>query len=519
MSDALLSYGLGGARPAAKVERSEPQLFAEAQQCTDAGDLDRAETLLDDLLARRPGHPLTLHELGRVANRRGDAARAAELIRQAIEAAPDIAPFHVNLGNALQRLERYDESIAAFRRAAELQPDFPEAHHNLGLALSATGRHEEAAEAIGRAVAIRPDYARGLNALAAAQRDAGRDAEAIETLHRLRRIDPEDVAAAGALLDLRPASAGDPGIDLLERAAADAGRPLEDRRRAFFALARAYDDLGEFDRAFAAACNGHALVSASGGGGFDVARFRLFVDRTIELLDQDFLAARTAAGAPSAAPVFVVGTPAAGADAVGRAIAAHPSAAGGGEPAWLETVRHRIEAELGAPFPDCAAALTPAGARTHGEDYLTRMAATGGEAERVVDAAPLNFQLLGLVALLLPGARVVHCIRDPRETCLSCFMTDAAGRWRFAADLDLLAGFQKEYERLMEHWRGALPVEMMEVFHDDLQRDAAGEMKALVDFIGLPWDEACTPPAPRRDFDWRNYDRHLGPVLTAFGRD
>jgi hypothetical protein len=111
------------------------------------------------------------------------------------------------------------------------------------------------------------------------------------------------------------------------------------------------------------------------------------------------------------------------------------------------------------------------------------------DAPVVVDKMPHNFMHLGLASVVTPQTRVIHCIRDPIDTCLSCFFQHFAGpHYAFAAQLESLAGFYREYHRLMEHWASVLPVPMMTVRYEDMVKDTEGTSRKLLDFLGLDWD-------------------------------
>ena len=168
--------------------------------------------------------------------------------------------------------------------------------------------------------------------------------------------------------------------------------------------------------------------------------------------------------------------------------------------------------------------------------YLERLRVIGGAAARVCDKQPTNFRRLGLVARLLPGARVVHCVRDPLDTCLSCYFQNFSGAIGFASDLADLGAYFRDYDRLMAHWRRVLPVPIFDLRYEALVDDRERVTRELVAFAGLPWDDAClayerNPRAVRTASDiqvrepiyrssmarWRHYEREIGPLRDALG--
>ena len=151
-------------------------------------------------------------------------------------------------------------------------------------------------------------------------------------------------------------------------------------------------------------------------------------------------------------------------------------------------------------------------------------------ARRVTDKMPFNFQWAGLVHLVLPKARIVHCRRSAIDTCLSIYMTHFSKDWGFASDRGDLAFYYRQYLRLMDHWRAVLPAErFLEVDYEEATAEPEAMARRLVAFAGLAWDEACLAPEKNPDVvrtankwearqpvyrssveRWRRYARWLG---------
>lgn len=168
--------------------------------------------------------------------------------------------------------------------------------------------------------------------------------------------------------------------------------------------------------------------------------------------------------------------------------------------------------------------------------YLDLLDGRFPAAKRVTDKMPQNFLHLGAIALLFPMARVIHCMRDPFDTCLSCYFQDFTGDHPYAYDLGDLGFFYRQYRRLMEHWRKALDLAIFEVNYEDLVRDPQTYGRALVEFCGFKWDKRCLDfhkgerPAATASFQqvrrpiytasvgrWRNYAAYLEPLKRALG--
>jgi len=175
-----------------------------------------------------------------------------------------------------------------------------------------------------------------------------------------------------------------------------------------------------------------------------------------------------------------------------------------------------------------------------GEEHLSELIkeslAAAGEASVLTDKAPLNFRHLGLIALLFPGARIVHCRRDPLDTCLSCFFQNFAKGQEYSFDLAELGRFYRDYRRMMAAWAEILPIEVFDLDYEELVADLEGVGRSLLAYCGLDWHPDCArffetrrpvltasrvqvrrPLYSSSIGKWRRYASHLGPLVEALG--
>jgi hypothetical protein len=180
---------------------------------------------------------------------------------------------------------------------------------------------------------------------------------------------------------------------------------------------------------------------------------------------------------------------------------------GAGERTELSRVVSGLQSQRigAAPFPEAFWTVPDDLLRQMGADYLAALATLGGGAERIVDKLPANFAFAGLVRLILPNARIIHVMRDPVDTCLSCFSKLFAGEQPFSYDLGELGRYYRAYQRLMAHWRIVLPPAfMLEVAYEDLVADFETQARRIIAHCDLPWDPACL-----------DFHKASGPVRTA----
>ena len=187
-------------------------------------------------------------------------------------------------------------------------------------------------------------------------------------------------------------------------------------------------------------------------------------------------------------PVFIVGMPRCGSTLLEQILSCHPGAAGGGELTfWLE--------RFGGWNGSRVDSLEAGGLTKLAEDYQAELRRIGPGALRVIDKELANYQILELLRLALPEARIIHCRRSPADTCLSIFFADFQTRHDYAWDRGDLAFYFRQYERLMEHWRRVLPADrFIEVEYERLIADPEAESRRLVAFCGLDWGDSCLAP-------------------------
>jgi hypothetical protein len=243
-------------------------------------------------------------------------------------------------------------------------------------------------------------------------------------------------------------------------------------------------------------------------------------------------------GVNSEVPIFVVGVPRSGTSLAEQILASHPHVGGAGELHDISQIVIRLADRLGGPelYPESLGRLEPAPTRAMAEEYLHQLRHRCGEAPRVVDKMPLNYQHLGVIAALFPRARVVHCIRDPVDTCLSCYFQDFTHPMPFGPDLAHLGHHYRQYQRLMVHFTRVLPLPLFELRYEELIANQEAVSRRLIEFCGLDWDDRCLrfhdtaravntsnalqvrKPLYRNSVGrWKRYAAHLGPLLEALG--
>lgn len=474
--------------------------------------------------------------LAAVLRRCGRFDEAVGAYRKWLTLQPEVAPAHDALGLTLQALGRYAEALVAHQAALAIAPDSAAAYHNLGNALFNLNRHDEAVACYQRSIALKPDYALAYANMGLTLDQLGRRAEALVAFEKAIELTPEIVEFHYKMMDAKRFTAGDPQLATLERLAENLDtRPGDDQVKLHFVLAKAYDDLGERQRAFDQLRRGNALMQQKLG--YQLAATRQHFQRIRDVFTPALMLEKAGLGHPSQCPVFIIGMPRSGTTLVEQILASHPRVFAGGELSNFADVLAAAKDRDGRPltYPDFVPGADRRRLFELGAAYVAGLPLPLPLPDRLIDKMPGNFTYAGLIHLVLPQTRIVHLRRDPLDTCYSCFSKLFLYNHEYSYSLEDLGGYYREYERLMAHWRAVLPPEvMLEVQYEELVADFEPQARRLVKHCGLEWDDRClafheaartirTPSASqvRRPLysssigRWRSYQEWLGPLIAA----
>jgi tetratricopeptide (TPR) repeat protein len=504
------------------------------------GRLDEAETAFRAALRLQPGHADARASLGVVLHRQGRLAEAFAILAEAVRLAPAHAQTRNDLGGLLLGLGRPDEAFVQLQEAVRLRPNFPEALANLGMALHALVRPDEAVRWLRESVRVSPGYARGHDHLAYVLESQGKLDEALAEYRESARLAPDSAMALAGLAKLAAAGRGALDEAAVRRMADLADRPdvaPDDQARLHHALATWLDSQGSYDEAFEHCRQGNELrkeLELRRGAGWSIEEHRRLIDRIVATFTPEYFRRVAPFGAQSELPVFVVGMFRSGSTLVEQVLARHPAVFAAGEITDFPRLMDELPARLGGDYPEALAALDGPSARSLAEAYLQAVRGRSATAARVVDKFLSNYFYVGAIAALFPKARIVHCLRDPLDTCLSCYFQNFGHAYLFKMGLRDLGLYYREYERLMAHWSAVLPAPMFALPYEGLTDDLEGWARRLVAFCGLEWDNRCLSfteaerpvrtasilqvrrPLYRTSVGrWKRYEKHLGPLIEA----
>jgi len=262
----------------------------------------------------------------------------------------------------------------------------------------------------------------------------------------------------------------------------------EHRIMAHYDLAQFWSRRGDSAAVFAHLQEGHRLLRLSQP--FSREAFAGFIEATMAAFDAARFSQGQRAHNRDAAPVFIVGMPRSGTSLCEQILAAHRDVHGAGERNALGAAFSRLGGNAADALARIAA-LDVSALDEAAQPYLTQLHALAPSKSRVVDKMPGNELYLGLAALMLPGARIIHCVRDPRDIGLSIWTFRFHGEHPYAHDLADLGWTIAQRARLMDHWRAVLPNPILTLALHDWVRDFDGTLARVLAYLDLPPDPAC----------------------------
>jgi tetratricopeptide (TPR) repeat protein len=509
------------ATPRPSPAKPAEQFLARAQHFIRIGQPHEAIEPL--LLAAKalPGDPVIANDLG-VAYLCGRRfAEAVTWLRRSIAMRPTFALGHFNLGLALEQMGEHDAALAAQYQAIALRPGLAEAHGQVGDLLARKLEHDDAARSYERAHAAQPDsdFGRRCEALALVEREprseaegrlsaliardasngeahlvlgdllneAGRFDEAREHFERVVTLAPGRGAAHYRLVSSKRLTESDrPLVARILSQLEREGLEESQRMTLHFAAGKALDDLKDYAGAIGQFDAANQIRRRHAPFQRDV--LERLVDRLIARFTPEFFKSHASLGKHDETPVLVLGMPRSGTTLIERIVSSHPQVAGGGELSFWD--------EHGRAWADAGTDRLAEAA----DPYLRILRAIGSDAARVTDKMPFNFLWIGLLQLLLPDARIIHCRRNPVDTCLSIYTTHFASNWAGTSDRGDLVAYYRQYSRLMRHWHAVLPPDrLLDVDYEDATAAPEPVARRLIAFCGLDWDPACLQPDRNRD--------------------
>ena len=467
--------------------------------------LDDAEFLLESCVELEPENLRTRSDYLKVLNRKCRFDKALEQAGYLLRAQPDNPVFQLAMANAQTGLGYFEQGIAGYRSCLERSGNKPGVYMLLGHAQKATGDFDGAVESYREASRLQPGYGDAYWSLANTK------------TYRF--------------------SSGE--IDRICSFESDKMLSVEDHTHLCFAAGKAFEDQGEYEASFSYYQKGNALKNKSSG--YDPDKTSEMISAQIETCTSDLFADRGHFGCQDPDPIFIVGLPRSGSTLLEQILASHSMVDGTMELhnilGFAQRLRGRA-AETSSNYPAILSSLEETYFNRFGEKFIQDTRVYRDNAPYFIDKMPNNFMHIGLIRLILPRAKIIDARRHPMACCFSGFKQLFGEGQDFTYSLESMGRYYADYIRLMEHWDTVLPGNILKVQYEDVVLDLETQVKRLLEFCGLPFEENClkfhktkrsvrTPSSEQVRqpiyFDgmdyWRNFDPWLNPLREALGPD
>jgi tetratricopeptide (TPR) repeat protein len=501
---------------------------------------EEAEEAYNKALALKPDDPDTLNNLALALKDLNRLDEAENTLRRSLAIETRNENTLLYLGNVLLDRHKPDEAAAALEQALALNTVNHDVHNMMGRVAFERNDLDGALRHHRRALELKPDLADALNNMGNVLKELGKLDEAREAFLKALALDASVTGVYVNYADSVKFTPDDPHLKTMQ-AMRDGAQPLTDtdRLQLDFALAKAYADLKDHKRSFERLLSGSKLKRAQIQ--YDEAAALALFDRIEAVFTPALIRGKQKLGGgdPSPAPIFVFGMPRSGTTLVEQILASHPQVHGAGELKTFNDVVNEVHGPDGQTisYPDFVPALDATAIGKIGARYLTELRKLASQAPHITDKMPSNYYFAGLIHLALPNAKIIHTIRNPVDTCISCFSKLFSAEQNHTYDLGELGRYHRRYQRLMEHWHRVLPPgRILDVRYEDVVDDLEAQARRIIAHCGLAWDDRCLSfhktDRPVRTASatqvrqpiyksavgrWRVYEEFLAPLLTELG--
>lgn len=507
-----------------------------------------ANTILNNNKNSAQAHCLignALYNLERFSESESEFTKAVKIEPKTIEA-------YFGLGKINQLNGNLTKAIDYYSAANKCEPDNEKTLINLGNLFKLNARPEQAIPYYHSALGINPHSISALSGLADAEEMGGNWNNAINAYKRILKINREnDAACAGMAHILERQNKHEQALPMLQKLIAKAHPPItavlsyaeiyrssgdyeaaikecersltneannpDNLRILHFKLGKLYDDVGNYKTAFSHYYKANSITQEKWKIVYDEIKQINYVDWCIEKFTPSSLNALPRSNIKSNIPVFVVGMPRSGTTLLEQIISSHPTAYGAGELPDVYNFVNSFDENFGnikdTELSTGLESITQESIDDFSKRYVDKISSISNNKKRVVDKLPGNFLYLGIISMAFPDAYIIHCQRNPIDTCLSIYFQDFTLSQTYATDLRSIGLYYNQYLRLMDHWQNVLKNKIIQVKYENLVNDLETESRRIVNFINLEWNDSCLAfYKQKRDVNTPSYEQVRQPI-------
>ncbi len=519
-------------------------------------------------LTIKPDDPVILESYGRALAAVGQNKKAIECFSKSLEYKPDYAPAHASLAKSYVEDGLPEEAFAEYQKALQLDSSLADAHLGIGRLYTYIGDMPNAERHFHEALNLQSNLIDAYIGLYSAHRHQGDFEEALRILSKAKQIEPKNPSLSAAKADIlqrmgdiegaykllqvlnehnqmSPLSIEvfsrvcqkfevcDEALKLIEVSATVPHTNITEKQTLRYAAGHLLDKRQRYDEAFKWFQAANETVAIS----FNIEAQRALINQIIKAYSKEAMTSLPRASTGSRRPIFILGMPRSGTTLTEQILASHVDVYGAGELSYIRGAAKNAEnmqpTQESSPIIQTDH-LTEDRMTELAKQYLQNINALNSEARYVTDKMPHNFLRIGLINLLFPEARIIHCQRDPMDNGLSIYFQNFLWTHRYATNLENIGHFYNEYQRLMQHWKQVTNIPILDVSYEDMIRDSETTARKILSFCELDWndsvmdfhknkrvittasiDQVRQPIYSSSISRWKNYEQHIEPLKVA----
>lgn len=495
---------------------------------------EEAEELYRQILIRHPDNVSAMRLWARHGSEQKQYPGAEVLLQQAVKVAPGFIQAWTELCQVQFEQEKYDDTIESANKLIKLSPGTPDGHIWLAVSMASAGHHQEAVVSFDTALEIAPNHVGALCGKGNACRTFGDQDGAIAAFRHSIKANPLHAEAYWSLANLKTFRFEESEVDDMLSLIDDERVPTLGQVQLNNALGLEFEARKEYDRAFEFIDCGN--VQRRGQEFYDRVENEEKIGMAIKAFSQEFLEDNARNGDPEPAPIFIVGLPRSGSTLLEQILSSHSMVDGTHELADLgKTIRsNRKLTGPGLRYPTSIENIEAEGFQRLGAEYIERTRRHRGSRPFFTDKNPNNFQHVGLLALILPNAKIINAKRHPLDSCFGSYKQLFAEGQPFTYDLVELGEYYLQYQRIMDHWHEVLPGKVLDVQYEEVVADLEGQVRRILNYCDLDWEESCLrfnethrsvksasseqvrqPIYSSAINTWRHYEPHLSALINV----
>jgi tetratricopeptide (TPR) repeat protein len=520
--------------------QSLPSALLYIDQIMNEGRLGIAERQCRAFLKKNPTHTYAMSLLSEIANRLGYFDDAEFLLEKAVDFKPNDGDLRMKYATILRKKQKFAETMEQVNILCDQFPDNQSYQAQKASEIMQNGDHKEAIKLLDKILRKNPYNFSTFTSKGHAQKTLGQTDQAIQSYQSAYKIKPDHGEAFFSLANLKTYSFNEDELNAMRDQVKRIDLALRDKAYFHFALAQACESIGEFDEAFFHLEKGNKIKNDQSQ--YSIERMDAELQAQIDVCDEAFFKKLGSGGYETKDPIFILGLPRAGSTLIEQILASHSMIDGTLELPNILSIAQSLRGDdiygkLGN-YPKSMTSLTQEQRRSLGKKYIDETRMHRKDAPMFTDKMPNNFRHIGLIHLIMPNAKIIDARRYPLDCCFSMFKQLFAQGQEFTYGLDEAGNYYKNYVELMNHWDTVLPNKILRVNNEDVIEDLDGQVKRMLDFLGLPFEEECisfyetdrsvrtaSSEQVRQPINksgmgrWKPYAKNLKPLLEALDKD